>query len=89
MKSILCTIYKGSREEELYLYVAKGNDLSQLPAELMTRLGELNEVMTLALDAGRKLARVKVQNVLTDIEEKGYFLQLPPNIDPAIFTHGE
>ncbi len=89
MKSILCTIYKGSREEELYLYVAKGNDLSQLPAELMTKLGELNEVMTLALDAGRKLARVKTQNVLTDIEEKGYFVQLPPNIDPAIFTHGE
>ncbi len=89
MKSILCTIYKGSREDELYLYVAKGNDLTQLPTELMTRMGELNEVMTLALDAGRKFARVKAKNVLTDIEEKGYFLQLPPNIDPAIFTHGE
>ena len=89
MKSIFCTIYKGSREEELYLYAAKGNDLSQLPTELMTRMGELNEVMTLALDAGKKLARVRAENVLTDIEEKGYFLQLPPNIAPAIFTQGE
>ncbi len=41
MKSLLCTIYKGSHEEELYLYVAKGNDLSQLPSELMDKLGEL------------------------------------------------
>ncbi len=45
--------------------------------------------MTLALDADRKLARVKAKNVLADIEAKGYFLQLPPNIDPLIFTLGE
>ncbi|MDC1436207.1 YcgL domain-containing protein [Gammaproteobacteria bacterium] len=89
MKPMLCTIYRGSRENELYLYVAKGHDLSQLPTELMTRIGEVKEVMTLALDINRKLARVKTENVLADIKEKGYFLQLPPNIDPAVFTYGE
>jgi uncharacterized protein YcgL (UPF0745 family) len=89
MKSMLCTIYKGSHEEELYLYVAKGDDLSQLPSELMDKLGELKEVMTLALDESRKLARVEAKSVLAEIEAKGYFLQLPPNIDPLIFTLGE
>lgn len=89
MKSIICTIYKASRENELYLYVEKGNDFSELPTELMSRMGDLNEVMTLVLDINRKLARVKTKNVLAEIEEKGYFLQLPPNIDPAVFTYGE
>jgi len=89
MKSIICTIYKASRENELYLYVEKGNDFSELPTELMSRMGDLNEVMTLVLDINRKLARVKTKNVLAEIEEKGYFLQLPPNIDPAVFTNGE
>lgn len=86
MKSVLCTIYKGSREEELYLYVAKDKDLSQLPEELMTRLGELKVVMTLAISPDRKLARVKAETVLEEIKKNGYFLQLPPNFDPAIFN---
>ena len=89
MRSVLCTIYKGSRDEELYLYVTKGEDLSQLPEELMSRLGELKVVMTLAISANRKLARVKAETVLEEIKKNGYFLQLPPKFDPAIFTYGE
>lgn len=86
---MLCTIYKGSRESELYLYVLKGDDLSGIPEELLSRMGELEEVMSLALTANRKLARVKVETVLEEIKTNGYFLQLPPNIEPAVFTYGE
>lgn len=89
MKKILCTVYKGSREDELYLYVEKGSDLSQIPDELLARLGTLRVVMTLALSPERKLARVKAEQVLEDIQNKGYFLQLPPNIHAPVFTYGE
>ena len=89
MKSLLCTIYKGSGENELYLYVVRGDDLSGIPEELLSRMGELKEVMSLDLSAKKKLARVKVQTVLEEIENNGYFLQLPPNIDPTVFTYGE
>jgi len=89
VKSMLCTIYKSSREEEMYLYVARGYDLSELPTELMDKMGKLKEVMTLTLDIDRKLARVEAKNVLANIEAKGYFLQLPPNINPLVFTLGE
>ncbi|PCJ39945.1 MAG: hypothetical protein COA71_12265 [SAR86 cluster bacterium] len=88
MKPVLCTIYKGSREDALYLYVAKSNDLSQLPEELMSRMGELKKVMTLILSTDRKLARVKAETVLEEIEKNGYFLQLPPEFDPAVITYG-
>lgn len=89
MSPLLCTIYKGTREDEMYLYVEKGSDLSQIPTELLTRLGTLKEVMTLALTADRKLARVQTEKVLEDIQSKGYFLQLPPNIHAPVFTYGE
>ncbi len=88
MKSILCTIYKGKREDELYLYVERGSDLESLPDGLLARLGELKEVMTIKLDSKRKLARVKAADVLHEIETKGFFLQLPPNIDTPVFTYG-
>ena len=89
MKSLLCTIYRGSRESELYLYVVRGDDLSDMPEELLSRMGELKEVMSLVLSAERKLSRVKVETVLEEIEKNGYFLQLPPNITPEVFTYGE
>ncbi len=89
MSPLLCTIYKGAREDEMYLYVEKGSDLSQIPAELLARLGPLKVVMTLALTADRKLARVQTDKVLEDIQSKGYFLQLPPNIHAPVFTYGE
>lgn len=85
---VICTIYRTARERELYLYVEKGKDLSELPAELMTRLGKTEEVMTLLLTADRKLARVNAERVLEDIKQKGYFLQLPPTLDGQLY-HGD
>ncbi len=89
MKPLLCTIYKASREKELYLYVTHGDDLSRVPADLLARMGELKEVMTIKLSAKRELAHVRASEVLNSISEKGYFLQLPPKLDPVIFTYGE
>jgi len=89
MNPKICTIYKGSRGDELYLYVAKDSDFSELPKELLSRLGNLKEVMTLALTTDTKLARVQATKVLAEIEKNRYFLQVPPNINPGIFTYGE
>ncbi len=78
MKPLLCTIYKGSRERELYLYVERSRGLEPVPEVLLARMGTLKEVMTLKLTPERKLARVEAATVLRELEQKGYFLQLPP-----------
>lgn len=88
MKDTLCTIYKSSREDELYLYIKRGGDLKELPEELLKRMGETKEVMTILINPEKKLARVKAARVLQDLEEKGYFLQLPPTFNPHL-TYGE
>tara|TARA_R110000772_G_scaffold53032_7_gene121427 strand:- start:1180 stop:1449 length:270 start_codon:yes stop_codon:yes gene_type:complete len=88
MKDQLCQIYKCSREKEMYLYVAADKELSELPEDLMMRLGNLSELMTLQLNKDTKLARVKAVSVLQEIEAKGYFLQMPPNIHVPVFTYG-
>lgn len=88
MKALLCQIYKCSRENEMYLYVASGADLNELPAELLTRLGNMRELMVLEITEDTRLARVKAVQVLQEIAQKGYFLQLPPNIHVPVFTYG-
>lgn len=75
---LLCQIFRSSRKEEMYLYVDKAHGLVDVPEVLMTQFGEPQAVMTLILDSQRKLARADTAEVLADIAEKGFYLQMPP-----------
>ncbi|CAM4340066.1 YcgL domain-containing protein [Vibrio agarivorans] len=74
---MLCTIYKSTKKDGAYLYVAKRDDFSAVPDELMHMFGKPVLVMTLNI-ATRELALVDVNKVKESITEKGFFLQLPP-----------
>ena len=85
---LVCTVYRASRETELYIYLKRDEGLQKIPAELASRLGALSEVLTLVLTPERKLARVKAADVMAAITDKGYYLQLPPDFNPVRFTLG-
>lgn len=74
---MLCTIYKSAKKEGTYLYVAKKDDFSQVPEQLMQMFGKPILVMTLNITS-RELAQVDVAKVKNDLVEQGFFLQLPP-----------
>jgi uncharacterized protein YcgL (UPF0745 family) len=78
MNNRLVTIYRSEREEGLYLYVDKTEDVSRIPESLLQQLGKMNVVMRLVLDPARKLARADASKVLNAIEAQGFYLQLPP-----------
>lgn len=88
LKERNCRIYRSSRKRELYLYLDEGALLEDLPEGLRRDLGTLTEIMTLAIGPQRRLARAQARQVLEAIEKQGYFLQLPPSMDPGVFTHG-
>ena len=75
---LLCQVFKSSRKQEMYLYVDKARGLVDVPEVLMTQFGEPQAVMILLLDSQRKLARADTAEVLADIDEKGFYLQMPP-----------
>jgi uncharacterized protein len=85
---LLCTVYRCSREPDLYVYVDRSEGLGRLPRELLDRLGNTSEVLTLKLTPERKLARAHAAQVLAAIAERGYYLQLPPDKQVSAFTHG-
>lgn len=74
---MLCSIYKSKKKEGSYLYIPKKDDFSEVPPELMEMFGVPQFVMLIKLE-GRKLAQVDVNKVKESMEEKGFFLQLPP-----------
>lgn len=69
----------------MYLYLAQEDGFDCVPEPLRRRFGAPRLVMRLELDAGRRLARVDVARVLEGLRGQGYYLQLPPEIQPVLF----
>ena len=76
--NIFCQIYKSSKNTEMYLYVEKSRGLQDVPEALMKRFGEPETLMTLMLDPGKKLARADINEVIRNIDQQGFYLQMPP-----------
>ena len=72
-----CAIYKSLRKQETYLYLAIKDDFSQIPEALLKLLGEPVHVMDLDLHPERRLAQEDVAEVLRNLEERGWHLQMP------------
>ncbi len=73
-----CVIYKGAKKPDTYLYLALRDDFSCVPEPLLLIMGRLEYVMSLELDAGKKLACANAEEVCNLLREQGYYLQLPP-----------
>ena len=71
-------IFKGTKKEEMYLYVDQKEGLKKVPDDLLGTFGRMESVLVLPLTKDKKLARVKPSEVLKGIEKQGYFLQMPP-----------
>ena len=70
---------RSPKKEGMYLYVLRKElPFADLPEDLLRQFGEPGHVMDLSLDKSRKLARVEVLEVMNALQEKGYYLQLPP-----------
>ncbi len=72
-----CVIYKSRRKADTYLYVAVRDDFSRIPEALLKLIGELEHVMDLDLRPERKLALEDTAEVLRNLEERSWHLQMP------------
>lgn len=86
---LLCEVYRSPRKQEMYLYVDKAHGLQDVPDTLMSGFGEPELVMTIPLTPGRALARADVHEVLANIRESGFYLQMPPTMAELLARDGQ
>lgn len=72
-----CYIYRCSRKEDMYIYLAEKDNFSKVPADIKRALGLTEFTMELELTPDRRLAREDASVVIKNLEEKGFHLQLP------------
>ena len=77
MKTINCKTYRCSKNDEMYLYIHESKTIDDLPDELIHLVKNITHVIDLELTSERKLAREDVSIVMRNLEEKGYYLQMP------------
>jgi uncharacterized protein YcgL (UPF0745 family) len=80
MVYLLCKVYRSNRKEGMYLFVESKEDLARVPPELLQVFGKPEFSMQFLLGSQRKLARADAQRVAADIAEKGFYLQMPPEV---------
>ena len=83
----VCWIYKSSKKDEMYIYLANRDDFEVVPSELLNRFGKPELVMELKLSPEKKLARENTRIVLDNLSDKGFHLQMPPVLKPELY-HG-
>lgn len=77
LKLMKSSIYKGTKKHNTYLYIENEDDFSRVPDELISVLGELSHVMTIELSLEKKLAQADVIQVISQLQENGFYLQIP------------
>jgi len=76
-----CSVIRSSQNDFTYIYLLAGHDYDDLPAALKKVFGEPELVMELELTPERKLAYEDTNQVMKNLSEQGYHLQMPPQED--------
>jgi uncharacterized protein YcgL (UPF0745 family) len=82
-------VYRSGKKNTWYLYVPGEGNFEQVPEQLLATLGPLEMALQFDLHPERKLARDNAAQVIADLEEKGYHLQIgdPMIADPLVRRH--
>jgi len=75
---MLCAVYKSIRKPETYIFVAKRDDFSQVPAPLLEQFGPPKLVSVLNITESTKMAMAEASKVIKQVKISGFYLQLPP-----------
>lgn len=73
-----CFVYRSTRRPGTYLFVPRADDFSDVPDEILARLGRLELALEFELEPERRLARTDGRTVIDHIERDGFHVQLPP-----------
>ena len=76
-----CYVYKSLSKADTYIYLDEKDSFQKLPKQLLKLFGKPKLVLEFDLTKDRKLAIADAKQVLANIDEQGYYLQIPPQND--------
>jgi uncharacterized protein YcgL (UPF0745 family) len=73
-----CFVYASQRQTATYVWLRERDDFGLLPRPLRDKLGPLRYVLDLDLTRERHLPHAHAATVMSELQARGWYLQLPP-----------
>ena len=77
---MLCHIYRSNQQPDTYLYLVDKDDFTIVPQELLRVFGPPEFSFSFDLTEDRKLAKEDATEVVNNLAQQGYHLQLQDDI---------
>ena len=75
---VKCAVYRSKKTEEMYLFIPEKDKFDDIPEAVLKSFGMPVFSMELELAAGQQLVRAKADEIIANLKELGYHVQLPP-----------
>ncbi|MEZ5477401.1 MAG: YcgL domain-containing protein [Thiolinea sp.] len=76
-----CYVYRSKHKRQTYLFLPEKDNFSQVPESLLQLFGIAEFSFEFELRPGRQMIMTDTDQVIRNLEENGFFLQLPPAED--------
>lgn len=76
--SIDCHVYRSKFKTGMYIYLTEKDNFNQIPTDLKKRVGTLEFSFSFTLTEDKKLVRYDTKQVIKQLQDSGFFLQMPP-----------
>lgn len=77
-----CSVYRSNKRDLTYLYLPESEDMTKVPEALLKLISPMERVLEFDLTAERKLAQENAADVMKQLQEQGWFLQMPREENP-------
>ncbi len=81
---MLCSVYRSSKKEGLYVYVLEDAGLDHLPEPVMKQLGEPTLALTVDLSKRNSLGQENIAEVRDNLMSRGFHIQMPKDIEHLV-----
>ncbi len=72
-----CAVYRSNKKDMTYLYLPEEEDMTRVPEALVKLISPVERVLEFELTPERNLAQEDAAEVIKQIKEQGWFLQMP------------
>ena len=79
-----CYVYRSSKKDGLYVYLAEEDGLNTLPEPVLHQLGEPELAMSFDLAKRDSLGHEDIDTVRENLETQGFHVQMPKNIEHLV-----
>ena len=79
-----CFVYRSSKKDGLYVYLADEDGLEKLPEPVQKQLGEPEFAMAIDLSKRTSLGHEDISEVRKNLENQGFHIQMPKDIEHLV-----